>query len=58
VTATCPPGERAISDGFNTGLFAAADNTGPTSDGSGWFITADTGFAAAAVSAVAVCVAP
>jgi hypothetical protein len=58
VAATCPAGQRAISGGFNVGLFAGEIATGPTSDGTGWFVEAATGTDPAAVSAVVVCVAP
>jgi hypothetical protein len=56
-TATCPTGLRAISGGFNVGLFAAVLATGPTTDGTGWTVLAATGSDPAAVSAVVVCVA-
>jgi hypothetical protein len=58
VTATCPAGQRAISGGFNVGLFAGALATGPTTDGTGWTVLAATGSEPAAVSAVVVCAAP
>jgi len=58
VIATCPAGQRAISGGFNVGLFAGVNATGPTSDGSGWSVEAETGTDPAAVSAVVVCAAP
>ena len=57
-TATCPAGQRAISGGFNVGLFAAVDATGPTGDGLSWSVTADTGPTPASISATVVCVAP
>jgi hypothetical protein len=56
--ATCPPGQRAIAGGFNVGLFAAVDATGPTADGTGWSVTAETGATPASINASAVCVAP
>ena len=57
-TATCPAGQRAISGGFNVGLFAIVDATGPTGDGLSWSVTADTGATPASISATVVCVAP
>jgi hypothetical protein len=57
-TATCPAGQRAISGGFNVGSFASVDATGPTADGLGWSVTAETGGVAASIFATVVCVAP
>ena len=57
-TATCPAGQRAIAGGFNVGAFALADATGPTGDGTGWTVTAETGATPASISATVVCVAP
>jgi hypothetical protein len=56
--ATCPAGQRAIAGGYNVGLFAIADATGPTADGTGWSVTASTGGSPASISATVVCVAP
>jgi hypothetical protein len=57
-TAGCPAGQRAVSGGFNVGSFAVVDATGPTGDGLGWSVTAETGATPASISATAVCVAP
>ena len=57
-TATCPAGQRAIAGGYSVGLFAFADATGPTGDGTGWSVTAETGSAPASISATVVCAAP
>ena len=56
--ATCPTGQRAISGGYNVGLSAFADATGPTADGTGWSVTASTGGSPASITATVVCVAP
>ena len=40
------------------GAFAFADATGPTGDGTGWTVTAETLGDPASVSATVVCVAP
>ena len=55
VTATCPAGQKALGGGFNTGPNAFVDATGPTADGGGWFVVAETGSLSATVTATAVC---
>ena len=57
-TATCPAGQRAIAGGFNVGQFALADATGPTADGTGWSVTAETGVSPASITATVVCATP
>jgi len=55
--AQCPAGQKAIAGGFNVGLFALVDATGPTGDGGGWSVTADSGAAPTSINAVVVCAA-
>jgi hypothetical protein len=57
VIATCPAGQKAIAGGFNTGTNAIVDATGPTPDGTGWYLTAETGPLSATITATAVCAA-
>jgi len=61
-TASCPAGQRAIAGGFDVGA-AFIDASGPTPDGLGWQIRADTtaygpGGPSATVTATVVCAAP
>jgi hypothetical protein len=56
--ATCAAGQKAIAGGFNVGSYAAVDSTGPTTDGNGWQVQADTASSTATINAIAVCVAP
>src|SRR5262249_34854725 len=58
VTPTCPAGQRAIAGGFSVGRFAFPDASGPTTDGTGWTVVAETDTVAASVTASAVCAAP
>jgi hypothetical protein len=55
VTATCPAGGKAVSGGYNAGLYAYVISEAPTADGSGWTVTFGTELSPASVSASAMC---
>jgi hypothetical protein len=58
VTATCAAGQKAVSGGWNAGLYSYTLSEGPTPDGTGWTVVFGTGSAPATVGVSVVCLAP